>query len=289
MGKAYIVDTIETNNEYKVLMAPIIAKFSRRLQLRLAAYEGFSAHLNQSGLSRGLLETVKMDVHKISGSAKTLGFEKLGISAAKTEKAIEEILEFEESRMATRNLAPIFSEFLKSVKEIVSLNVDNGVQNDFAAVLSTNENPEYHVLIVDDDVFARDLVKLVLNNMNCKISEASTGKAALDFLDKNTPDLIVLDVNLPDISGFDILSKMAVLEKRNSMRIAMFTREKDVDSYIVGISRGANEYIKKPISIELLEKELIRILKFNGYQEKTEQKFDQVKYLMMSIKKDQYY
>ena len=289
MGKAYIMDTTETSNKYKVLMATIIAKFNKRLRLSLPAYEGFSAHLNQNGLSRELLETVKMDVHKISGSAKTLGFENLGISAAKAEKAIKEILEFEEPRLATRNLSPIFNEFLTNVKEIVSLTIDNGVQSNLAAMLATNENPEYHVLIVDDDVFARDLVKLALNNISCKISEASTGKEALDFLEKNTPDLIVLDVNLPDISGFDILSKIAALEKRNDMRIAMFTRERNVDSYIVGISRGADEYIKKPVSIELLEKELIRILKFNGYQEKTELKFDQVKYLMMSIKKGQYY
>lgn len=248
--------------KYDALMAPIVAKFKTRLRRDLASYQAFQKHLGKDVLPRDICETIKMETHKIAGSAKTLGFKELSDAAFEFEKCIEDILELYGLRLEDRKLISIFERFLTNLME-ASAPSPGGESTEAPPLKSPMQgNTKYHVLVIDDDVFSRNLVKLALRNDSCKISEAATGLSGITFLKSETPDLIVLDVHLPDMEGFDVLKEIREQVGENVTPVAMLTRDEDADSLVLGIAGGALEYIRKPVSVDILGKRLMAALKY---------------------------
>ena len=96
------------------------------------------------------------------------------------------------------------------------------------------------VLIIDDDAHNRFLLKLILQKENLSVVEAKTGKEGIEKVQKENPDLILLDVMMPDINGYEVYKKI----KDKNIPIIFLTasenNEKDA------------EYILKPIDINSL-------------------------------------
>jgi len=116
--------------------------------------------------------------------------------------------------------------------------------------------PKPHVLLVDDSLVARHRVVGILRNLGCDVSEAGDGKQALKMLDSATPDLLVLDVNMPNMTGLDVLEKIRGTERHASLRVVMLTGEADVRVVARAISLKANDYLRKDDSVEELTKRL---------------------------------
>lgn len=101
------------------------------------------------------------------------------------------------------------------------------------------------ILIVDDEKNIVDILKFNLNKESFDTLEAYDGKTALEIAEKEKPDLIILDVMLPEIDGFTVCRKL-----RQTMQtpILMLTaREEEVDK-VLGLELGADDYITKPFS-----------------------------------------
>jgi len=247
--------------KFEILKAPIVARFKIRLRRDLSSYQAFQKHLGKDVLPRDICETIKMETHKIAGSAKTLGFKELSGSAFDLEKCLEDNLAFYGLRLDDRKLIPIFERFLTNLMEAAVLNPDDDVALGSPPISPTQRDTKFHVLVIDDDVFARDLVKLTLRSANCRVSEAATGSSGITFLKSETPDLIVLDVHLPDMTGFDVLKEIREQVGENVIPVVMLTRDEDADSQVSSIAGGAVEYIIKPVSIETLRKRLMDTIK----------------------------
>ena len=168
--------------KYETLMAPILIKFGMKLRRDLFSYQAFQKHLGEDVFPRDIYEIIKSETHKIAGSAKTLGFEELGAAAFEVEKCIKNMLELDSSRLNDRNLIPIFEKFLSILKEASAPSSVNEVLEDLPISSPLQASAECHVLVIDDDVFSRDLVKLSLRRRKIKISEAATGLAGISFL-----------------------------------------------------------------------------------------------------------
>nr|WP_312579867.1 VanR-ABDEGLN family response regulator transcription factor [Sedimentibacter sp.] len=124
------------------------------------------------------------------------------------------------------------------------------------------------ILIVDDEREIADLVALYLQNENCTVYKYYTAKDALECI-VNTPfDLAILDIMLPDISGFTICQK--IRENHNYPIIMLTAKEDEVDK-ITGLTLGADDYITKPFRpLELVARvkaQLRRYKKYNTPQE----------------------
>lgn len=106
------------------------------------------------------------------------------------------------------------------------------------------------ILIVDDEQQIRDLLKLTLEGKDYTIHEAATGEGCLDFLSTTTPDLILLDYKLPDISGIDVLKELR--KKLPDVAVVLMTAYGGEDIAIHAIEEHVDGYLRKPFLVEAL-------------------------------------
>ncbi|MHB1355246.1 MAG: response regulator transcription factor [Anaerolineae bacterium] len=102
------------------------------------------------------------------------------------------------------------------------------------------------ILVVDDEKNIRELIKLYLSNAGYRVVNAGDGAEALRLAHTDKPDLMVLDLMLPQVDGFEVCRRLR--REGNDLPIIMLTaRDDDVDK-IVGLELGADDYLTKPFN-----------------------------------------
>lgn len=114
-------------------------------------------------------------------------------------------------------------------------------------------NPsEYKILIVDDVLSNVLLLKVLLTNENFTIATANNGQQALEQVDKESPDLILLDVMMPDMSGFEVAQRLKENPNTAEIPIIFLTALNSTTDIVQGFQVGANDFISKPFNKEEL-------------------------------------
>ncbi|MEA4908912.1 MAG: response regulator [Anaerolineaceae bacterium] len=103
------------------------------------------------------------------------------------------------------------------------------------------------VLIVDDDVETLRLVGLMLQRQGYQIIAANNGNQALTLAQSEQPDLIVLDVMMPDMDGFQVTRQLRTITRTSRTPILMFTAKTQVDDKVTGYDAGVDDYLTKPV------------------------------------------
>jgi two-component system, OmpR family, response regulator len=114
------------------------------------------------------------------------------------------------------------------------------------------------ILVVDDDPAIRNLVHRFLTKQNYQMEAAEDGKTAMILFEQFNPDLVILDVNLPDSNGYSLCQEM---QSRTGVFILMLTSRTDEADKIRGFTQGADDYITKPFSLGELGVRVGAILK----------------------------
>jgi PAS domain S-box-containing protein len=109
------------------------------------------------------------------------------------------------------------------------------------------------VLVVDDTEDIRDILARILRGGGHDVISASTGAEALAVMDNFPVDLILLDVNMPKMSGFQVLERLRKTHTRIELPVIMVTARSATDDIVKGLSSGANDYVTKPIDFDVLE------------------------------------
>jgi len=119
------------------------------------------------------------------------------------------------------------------------------------------------ILIVDDSRIMRNIVKNHFSEMKivCQYIEASNGDEALEQLISNTVDLVLLDWNMPKLSGIDFLKKVRVIKKYADLPIIMVTSEAAKYNVIEALKTGATDYIIKPINAKFFMEKIMTLFK----------------------------
>jgi two-component system, OmpR family, response regulator len=117
------------------------------------------------------------------------------------------------------------------------------------------------ILIVDDDPRLRDLVRLALERAGYAVITAADGQSALTRAAREAPDLIVLDVGLPEMTGFEACRR---IRARSDVPILFLTALDDEIDRVVGLELGADDYVTKPFSPRELVARVGAILKRTG-------------------------
>jgi two-component system, OmpR family, response regulator ResD len=105
------------------------------------------------------------------------------------------------------------------------------------------------ILIVDDEWNMRNLLKIHLTNLY-KVMEASSGKEALSLLNSSEIDIVVLDVMMPDMNGWEVCKQ---IRESSSIPILMLTARADIKDKVQGFHSGADDYLVKPFEPEELK------------------------------------
>lgn len=104
------------------------------------------------------------------------------------------------------------------------------------------------ILVVDDDANNRAVVAAQLKNEGFAVLAAASGEQALEMIDGDLPDLILLDIMMPGISGFDLTEILRGEARTATIPIIMLTALGDLDSRLNGLNRGAEEFLTKPVA-----------------------------------------
>ncbi len=101
------------------------------------------------------------------------------------------------------------------------------------------------ILIVEDDLDDLELLKKKLSNDEYELIIARDGKTALALLDQERPDLVILDILLPDIDGFEICKRIRSNEQYMSLPILFHTKINTMDERLIGLEMGASDFLNK--------------------------------------------
>ncbi len=105
----------------------------------------------------------------------------------------------------------------------------------------------YKVLIIDDETAFRELLRLYLDELGVTVQEAGDGASALAALDEERPDLVILDVQLPDISGLEICRMLRARTETALIPVVLSTGLAATEDRILGLEAGATDFFTKPI------------------------------------------
>jgi two-component system, OmpR family, response regulator len=119
-----------------------------------------------------------------------------------------------------------------------------------------------NVLVVDDESVLAEMVSMALRYEGWNIATASDGSSAIASARAQRPDVVVLDVMLPDMSGLDVLHKLR--EENPQLPVLLLTAKDAVEDRIAGLTAGGDDYVTKPFSIEEVVLRLRALLRRTG-------------------------
>lgn len=110
------------------------------------------------------------------------------------------------------------------------------------------EEPVPVILVVDDEPFILKNIELLLQQKGCRVLTAATGAAGLEIALRERPDVVLLDVMLPDVEGYEVCRKIKNDPVSRHIPVLMLTALNDVFSKVKGLDAGADDFISKPFN-----------------------------------------
>ena len=146
----------------------------------------------------------------------------------------------------------------KKLSQLQSKNLSGSV--DEQPFENTKLSERNTILIVEDNMELREYLKFELKSLY-KVLEAPNGKNGLEIARKNKPDIIIADVMMPEMDGFQMTRLLKSEKSTMNIPIVMLTAKVGESDRIHGIDSGADIYLKKPFSIDLLKTHLLQLIK----------------------------
>ncbi len=112
------------------------------------------------------------------------------------------------------------------------------------------------ILIIDDDVLIRETVKIALEHEGFEVQVAPDGKRAFERVRGEKPDLIVLDLYMPGMNGWEFCRSLKGDPETKDIPVMIFTGSNETVDVVSGLEAGAFEYITKPVDGDLLVKKI---------------------------------
>jgi two-component system, OmpR family, response regulator len=129
-------------------------------------------------------------------------------------------------------------------------------------VMRRADGDPINVLVVDDEAVLAEMVSMALRYEGWNIATAADGSSAVAAARAQRPDVVVLDVMLPDMSGLEVLHKLR--EQTPQLPVLLLTAKDAVEDRIAGLTAGGDDYVTKPFSIEEVVLRLRALLRRTG-------------------------
>jgi CheY-like chemotaxis protein/HPt (histidine-containing phosphotransfer) domain-containing protein len=189
-------------------------------------------------------------VHALNGNAGVAGLGQIAHMSGAFEALLKEVYEKPKNINAS------------SVRTIASAVDFLGVLFDKTTLPEKAEVPVSKILVVDDEAISRRAIVYALEKARLKSINVDDSNQALQLLAENDFDLIFLDVDMPDLTGFELCAKLRLLPQHKKTPVIFVTSLNDFDSRTSSTMAGGNDFIAKPfLFIELTVKALIHIMR----------------------------
>ncbi len=149
-------------------------------------------------------------------------------------------------------------------------NVDDSINKTIRTNVAEEQGT---ILIVDDDVVNLKIAEKLLNNIY-KVVCVESGKAALSYLEDNIPDIILLDIHMPVMSGLDVIKEIKKNDEIKDIPIIFLTADNDMESEVECFKEGASDFIAKPFIAEIMHARIKRLLELGRLQKHLEREVE---------------
>lgn len=112
--------------------------------------------------------------------------------------------------------------------------------------------PKGHIMVVEDDLDIANMLRIYFTGQGYEVHLAYKGEEALEMIRQQLPNLIILDILLPDMDGYAVCKRLRTTSRTNHIPIIFLTQKDDRSDRIAGLELGADDYITKPFDIEEL-------------------------------------
>jgi PleD family two-component response regulator len=127
----------------------------------------------------------------------------------------------------------------------------------------TPDSSSYRILVVDDEPHIRHILEFTLEKAGYQVFTATNGEEALEKMSEVKPNLVLLDVMMPKMDGFEVCRKMRQDFVLNQIPVIILTAKGDLNEKVKGLEGGANDYLVKPYSNEELLLRVKNVLEWN--------------------------
>ncbi|MCH2177266.1 MAG: response regulator [Mariniblastus sp.] len=133
-----------------------------------------------------------------------------------------------------------------------------------------SENTKNRVLIVDDNQANCELLEAYLDGIDCDTAIAEDGQQALEMVPEYQPDLILLDVMMPKLSGFEVCQQLKSEPSTSNIMILMVTALNELGDIERAVEAGTNDFLSKPVNRVELIKRVENMLELKGVSDENE-------------------
>ncbi len=174
--------------------------------------------------------------------------------------ALDKLLEYD--------LQDSYKSCLNDAKLKLTLYDDDKAKDILQSLLNNSNNfthSKKHILIIDDDAATLSFTESILDNYY-KVTALNSGKKAIEFLNRFTPDIILLDLNMPELDGIDTIKQIKLIKSCSDIPVIFLTGVSDTQKELQCLTLGANDFIQKPFIKELLIGRISKTLDYASYQ-----------------------
>ena len=125
------------------------------------------------------------------------------------------------------------------------------------------------ILVVEDDFDISNMLRIFFTGQGYQVEVAARGNDALEQCRRKLPDLIVLDIMLPDMNGYDVCTELRTTTRTSHIPIIFLTQKDERSDRIAGLERGADDYITKPFDIEELKLRVRNAIRYHQSKNQT--------------------
>ena len=147
-------------------------------------------------------------------------------------------------------------QFDPAIARIMLEMIDEDIQYDMK---QSNQNKVVSILLIDDDAVAHKLVQYSLLSENYSLSSAYGGREGIEMLQESKYDLCLLDMEMPDINGFEVLKW--IRKNNQKIKVIFITAERDIEVIRRSEELGADDYITKPINPKILKESIKSLIR----------------------------
>ena len=252
---------------YEEAYRQLKAGFITRLGNSITVIDNIMSRQQVGPLSTEDLERAMHLGHGLAGSGTTFGFPAVTDAGRKLDAFLERLLRSlpDEEAMGDEDRA-IFESLMTDLKKSCESALADKSEKTGPTKAPLSKSPQdeiketYHVLLVDDDESILDIITLKLRQIGVRVSIARTGDAALRVIAKEIPDLIVLDIMMPGISGHEVLRRLKQDADFVNVPVIMLTSKTEQKDVVSALHGGAIDYVIKPVDPEKLVARINRTL-----------------------------
>ena len=124
-----------------------------------------------------------------------------------------------------------------------------------------------NILVIEDDEDIRIMMSLFLKSENFAVTLAENGRVGLELAKKHKPDLILSDIHMPELDGYEVLKALREDAATANIKFIFVTSEVNMEAYCLALELGADDYLTKPLNLKHLLQAIA--LQLNGISDQT--------------------